>query len=64
MIQDIEHLGSELQLEPLTNGKISVYGEVPLRKPESPECVTAEIPLAKGIQGCRIDGRIGEGVGI
>src|SRR6266404_881790 len=48
MIQDIEHLGAELQLQRFTNRKVAVDREVPLGSAERSECIPAQIPLLPG----------------
>ena len=46
VIQDIEHLCPELQLKRLMDGKVPMYGEVPLSSTESAESISPKIPLS------------------
>src|SRR5260370_37316369 len=59
MVQDIEHFRSKLQPELVVNRKITMNGEIPLRRTETSQRISSQIALPNGVS-TRICGRRAE----
>ena len=60
MIEDIEHLGPELERKRIVDVKVTMYREIPLEYGECPQGIATEVALAKG-KAIRIHRRRTEG---
>src|SRR5208337_2171993 len=64
VVDNIEHLRPELKSKRLGKWKIAMNREIPLRRTESAQCISAQVSLAKGVavavgrrrnKGCRVE---------
>src|SRR5262249_7089533 len=60
MIQNVEHLGAKLQLDFLSNRKVTVHREIPLGCAESSQHIAPQVAITKRSERGRIKRRIRE----